>query len=223
MDQYEYIRTAHRVYGKGMRQIARETGHDRKTIRKVLRGEPGGYGQRRSQPYPALGPYLERIDSWLEGDKEAPKKQRHTATRIYHRLVSEAGFEGGETTVRQYVRQAKVRLGIGSNPAFIPLEPDCGKEAEADWGGAVAIIGGEETRIKFFCMRSKYSGKHFVRCYPCERQTAFLDAHMQAFSFFGGVFKTVIHDNLTSAVEKVLRGKDRREQEAFRRFHSSIL
>jgi transposase len=219
MDQYEYIRTAHRVYGKGVRQIARETGHDRKTIRKVLRGEPSGYGQRRSQPYPALSRYLELIDSWLEGDKEAPKKQRHTATRIYHRLVSEAGFEGGETTVRQYVRQARIRLGVGGNTAFIPLEPDCGKEAEADWGGAVGIIGGEETRIKFFCMRSKYSGKHFVRCYPCERQTAFFDAHMHAFSFFGGVFKTTIYDNLTSAVEKVLKGKDRREQEAFRRFH----
>jgi transposase len=219
MDQYEYIRIAYRVYGKSVRRIARETGHDRKTIRKVLRGEASGYGERRSQPYPVLGPYLELIDLWLEGDKEAPKKQRHTATRIYHRLVSEAGFEGGATTVRQYVRQAKIRLGVGSNRSFIPLEPDCGKEAEADWGGAVAVIGGEETRLKFFCMRSKYSGKHFVRCYPCERQVAFFDAHMEAFSFFGGVFRTVVYDNLTSAVEKVLKGKERKEQESFRRFH----
>ena len=83
MDQYEYIRIAHRVYGKGVREIARETGHDRKTIRKVLRGERSGYGQRQSQPYPVLGAYLGLIDSWLEGDKEAPRKQRHTATRIY--------------------------------------------------------------------------------------------------------------------------------------------
>lgn len=220
MDQYEYIRTAHRVYGKSVRQIARQTGHDRKTIRKVLRGEPGGYAQRRSQPYPVLGPYLDLIDSWLEGDKEAPKKQRHTATRIYHRLVNEAGFAGGATTVRQYVRQAKIRLGIAHPTAFIPLEPDCGQEAEADWGSAVAMVGGEQTRLKFFCLRSKHSGKHFVRCYPCERQVAFFDAHMQAFSFFGGVFKTIVYDNLTSAVEKVLKGKGRKEQEAFRKFHS---
>ena len=95
MDQYQYIRTAYRVYGISVRQIARETGHDRKTIRKVLRGEPSGYGQRHSQPYPVLGPYLDLIDSWLEGDKEAPRKQRHTGTRIYHRLVSEEGFAGG--------------------------------------------------------------------------------------------------------------------------------
>jgi len=200
MDQYEYVRTAHRVYGKSVREIARETGHDRKTIRKVLRGEPSGYGERQSQPYPVLGPYLSLIDSWLEADKKAPRKQRHTATRIYHRLVSEEGFGGSATTVRQYVRQARMRLGVGSCEAFVPLEPDCGKEAEADWGGAVAIIGGEETRVKFFCMRSKYSGKHYVRFYPCERQVAFFDAHMRAFPFFGGVFGTLIYDNLSSAV-----------------------
>jgi len=166
-----------------------------------------------------LGPYLSLIDSWLEGDKDAPRKQRHTATRIYHRLVSEAGFEGSATTVRRYVRKAKLQLGIGGNKAFLPLEPECGKEAEVDWGTAVGVIGGEQTRFKFFCMRSKYSGKHYVRCYPCERQVAFFDAHMQAFSFFGGVFGAVVYDNLTSAVEKVLKGKDRKEQEAFRRFH----
>lgn len=219
MDQYEYIRIGHRVYGKGVREIARETGHDRKTIRKVLRGEPSGYGRRQSQPYPVLGAYLGLIDSWLEGDKDAPRKQRHTATRVYHRLLNEEGFAGGATTVRQYVRQAKIRLGLSGDKAFIPLEPDCGQEAEADWGGAVAIIAGELTRLKFFCMRSKYSGKHYVRCYPCERQTAFFDAHIQAFAFYGGVFRTLIYDNLTSAVEKVLKGKDRREQDAFRKFH----
>ncbi len=219
MDQYEYIRTAHRVYGKGLRQLERETGHDRKTIRKVLNGEPIGYGKREVQPYPVLGPYLGVIDSWLEGDKGNPRKQRHTATRVYHRLVSEEGFIGSETTVRQYVRKAKLRLGVSAGSAFVPLDPDCGKEAEADWGGALAIIGGEETRMKFFCMRSKFSGKHFVRCYPCERQQAFFDAHMHAFGFFNGVFGAVVYDNLTAAVEKVLKGKDRREQDSFRKFH----
>jgi transposase len=219
MDQYDYIRTAHRVYGKSIRQIGRETGHDRKTIRKVLRHEPAGYGQRQSQPHPVLGPHLSLIDSWLEADQEVPRNQRHTATRIYRRLVNEEGFRGGASTVRQYVRQAKIRLGVGVAKAFVPLEPDCGREAEADWGTARAIIAGEETRLKFFCMRSKFSGKPFVRLYPCERQVAFFDAHLHAFAFFGGVFPTLIYDNLTAAVLKVMKGKDRREQEAFRRFH----
>ena len=91
MDQYEYIRTAYRVYGKGIRQIQRETGHDRKTIRKALRGELDGYAKRDRQAAPVAGPYREIIEGWLTADKEVPKKQRHTARRIYHRLVSEHG------------------------------------------------------------------------------------------------------------------------------------
>ncbi|MBW1855686.1 MAG: hypothetical protein JRJ00_13565 [Deltaproteobacteria bacterium] len=86
MKKYEYIRTAKRVYGKSIHQISKETGHDRKTIRKVLRKEPYEYSKRKQQPYPKLGPHLKTIDEWLKGDKEESKKQRHTARRIYKRL-----------------------------------------------------------------------------------------------------------------------------------------
>jgi transposase len=220
MDQYAYIRIAKRVYGKSIRQIRRETGHSRNTIRKVLREEPYVYCRREHQPYPVLGPYLNIIDKWLEQDKERPKKQRHTARRIYHRLVEEQGFQGSENTVRRYVREAKVRLGVGAPRAFIPLEPELGQEAEVDWGTALAVISGQVGRYKFFCMRSKSSGKHFVQFYPCERQQAFFDGQIQAFRFFGGVFPVLIYDNLTTAVQKVLRGKKRLEQEAFTRFHA---
>lgn len=220
MDQYGYIRTAHRVYGKGIRQIQRETGHDRKTIRKALREEAHGYPKRDNQPVPIAGPYRKIIEEWLAADKEIPKKQRHTARRVYHRLVSEHGYEGSEVTIRRHVRDVKRCLGMSACKAFLPLEPDCGQEAEVDWGTADAVISGERVRIKFFCMRSKYSGKHFVRCYPCERQQAFFDAHMQAFGFFGGVFPVLIYDNLTSAVQKILQGKNRREQESFIKFRS---
>jgi transposase len=111
MDQYSYIRIAHRVYGKGIRQIGRETGHSRETIRKVLRQEPFGYASRQQQPYPMLGPFLSVIDSWLEEDKSRPKKQRHTARRIFHRLVREHGFTGCESNVRHYVREPRCTWG----------------------------------------------------------------------------------------------------------------
>lgn len=215
MDQYELVRTGYRVYGKNISELARLTGHSRNTIKKAIRGEPWGYAERRHQPFPALGDHVAIIDKWLENDKDNPPKQRHTAHRIYNRLVDEHGYEGGESTVRRYVRLAKMRLGIDLPCVFIPCDPEVGHEAEVDWGAAVAIISGEEVRLKFFCMRSKYSGKHFVRFYPCERQQAFFDAHAQAFSFFGGVFPILIYDNLTTAVRKVLRGKDRLEQEEF--------
>ncbi len=220
MDQYELIRTAHRVYGKNVSEIVRETGHARNTVKKALRGEFCGYTKRRVQPYPVLGPYLAIIETWLLRDKEQPKKQRHTAHRIYERLVEEHGFRGSEPTVRRYVREAKARLGINGQTAFLPLDPAVGQEAEIDWGAAIAILNGERRKIHYFCMRSKYSGKHFVRCYLCERQQSFFDAHLHAFDFFCGIFPVLIYDNLTSAVRKVLRGRNREEQASFVKFRA---
>lgn len=220
MDQYEYIRIAHRVYQKGIREIERDTGHSRSTIRKALRGELQSYSKRVRQPFPILGPYVKTIDRWLEEDKERPAKQRHTARRIFDRLKEEHGFKGAESTIRHYVREAKMRLGIGNVKAFVPCDPEVGREAEVDWGSAMAVVGGDVLQLKFFCMRSKYSGKHFVRLYLCERQQSFFDAHMEAFRFFGGIFPVLIYDNLSTAVEKVLKGKGRVEREAFGRFHA---
>ena len=218
VDQYSYIRTAHRIYGKAIKQIARETGHSKNTVKKVLRGEYNSYKARIGQPYPVLGPYIKSIDQWLKDDKEQPKKQRHTAVRVFNRLKQEYDFKGSETTVRRYVREAKLRLGVSGREVFIPSDPQTGVEAEVDWGNCIAILGGVETRLKLFCMRSKFSGKHLVRCYPCERQQAFFDGHIKGFSFFGGVFPVLIYDNLTTAVQKILRGKKRALQESYDKF-----
>jgi len=133
----------------------------------VLRSEHSGYKSRIKQPYPVLGPYLKIIDKWLDDDRQRPKKQRHTAVRVYNRLKQEH-FTGAATTENRYVREAKLRLGINIHQAFIPLQPEPGGEAGVDWGTCTAILGGKATRLKFFCIRSKYSGKHFVRCYPCD-------------------------------------------------------
>ena len=76
MDQYEMIRTAHRVYETSISEISRITGHSRKTIKRAIRGEPWGYKERAHQPFPVLEKYLPIIDGWLIGDKDSPKKQR---------------------------------------------------------------------------------------------------------------------------------------------------
>lgn len=220
VSQYDYIRTAHRVYGKSIKQIARETGHSRNTIRRALRKEYSNYKPREKQPYPVLGPYLTIINKWLKEDQDRPRKQRHTATRITKRLQKEYEYTGGSSTVSRYVREAKLRIGLGNQRAFIPLLVENLGEAEVDWGTAYVLLDGVQTKIKFFCMRSKFSGKHFVRAYPCERQQAFFDAHIKAFEYFGGVFPIIIYDNLTTAVQKVLKGKKRILQESFSRFHA---
>lgn len=220
MDQYEYVRTAHRVYGKTISEIARETGHDRKTIRKALRQEYVGYRARHAQPYPAIGPFMSVIDAWLAEDLAAPRKQRHTAMRIFERLRTEHGYTGGRSAVGRYVRAAKERLGLLSPRAFVPCDPACAVEAEADWGCADVYLAGEPVRVRIFCLRSKFSGMAFVRLYPCERQQILFDAHMRAFEFFGGVFPVIVYDNLSTAVRRILHGKERQEQEAFARFRA---
>ena len=101
VDQYDLIRTSYRIYGKGVKQIARETGHSKNTIKKVIRGEDTGYKARDRQPFPVLDPFRDIIDGWLLDDKQRPKKQRHTAVRIYNRLQTEHDFKGAETTVRR--------------------------------------------------------------------------------------------------------------------------
>ena len=220
MDQYEHIRTAHRVYDQSISEISRTTGHSRNTIRKALNGEHCGYSPRQHQGYPVLGPFTETIDGWLRDDQKQPIKQRHTAQRVFHRLVAEHGFTGSASNVRKYVREAKERLGTAPNMAFLPLEPELGQEAEVDWGTATVVLQGQPVQAKLFCMRSKGSGKPFLRLYPCERQQAFFDALMRGFGFYGGIFPRLIFDNLTTAVRKVLQGKARLEQESFTRFRA---
>ncbi|MBE0644129.1 MAG: IS21 family transposase [Bacteroidetes bacterium] len=220
MDQYELIRIAHRTYGEGVKALARRTGHSRNTIRKALRGPYPGYQPRATQPYPILGPFLSMIDRWLEQDKDQPRKQRHMAERVFQRLVAKHAYTGCVSTVRKYVREAKLKLGLTACKVFLPLQPDPSREAEADWGQAYAEINGVLERLHYFCMRSKGSGKPFVRLYRCERQQALFDAMMHAFLFFGGIFRILVFDNMKTAVLRILQRKNREEQETFARFRA---
>ncbi|MBF0239397.1 MAG: transposase, partial [SAR324 cluster bacterium] len=196
MNSYELIRTAHRVYGKSIKQISREYGHHHSTIKRALSEKSPKYSPRESQSRPVIEPYLELIDQWLLADQKIHRKQRHTARRIYDRLVQEKNFEGSERTVRYWVSVRKKELGICRIETMIPLCPQIGREAEVDWGEAIVIMGGKELTVYLFCMRPRYSGKAFVRAYPHERQEMFFDAHIHAFAYFGGVFPVLVYDNL---------------------------
>ena len=220
MDQYELIRTAARVHQKSIRQIARETGHTRKTIRRVLAGWEPKYRRRQEPAARVMDQVAPIIDGWLRADQEAPRKQRHTAHRIWIRLVDEYAFTGAESTVRRWVREHKAQMGWPTVTAVLPLDPEIAQEAEVDWGVAWVRMAGEERQVRLFCMRSRYSGLAFVRAYPFERQEMFLDGHLRAFIFYGGVFPVLVYDNLTTAVRRILHGKVRIEQEQFVTFRS---
>lgn len=197
--------------GWSIREIARRTGWSRQAIRKALAGPaaPPRYELSAARPSPVMGPYLPLVKQWLADDESAPRKQRHTARRIYDRLASEHDFTGAEVTVRQAV--AKLR---GKRlEAYVPLEAPWGQIAQADFGGAVVTIAGVRTEVALFCLRAKASKVPFVVAYPTEKLEAFLAGHVEAFAFFGGVFSELWYDNPKTAVTKILAGPAREEHE----------
>jgi transposase len=176
-----------------------------------------------SRPAPKLGEYRELIDEWLIADQLAPRKQRHTAKRIWRRLVDEHGVRVAETTVRDHVRKRRRELGLTVGEVFVPQVHAPGRTAEVDWGEADVDLAGARTRVHLFFMRSCFSGAAFSMASPVETQQAFLEGHAFAFDWFGGVFGEVRYDNLGSAVKKVLKGRRRVETDRFIAMRSHYL
>ena len=164
--------------------------------------------------HPRIGPLKEHIDRICKPTSGAPRKQRHTAHRIYTRLREEHPEHPiSEPTVRRYVAVRKRELGLSGREVFVPQSYQPGQEAQVDWFEATAKLSGERCLLQFFAMRSMASGDAFHRAYTNATQQAFLEGHEHAFAYFGGVFRTLRYDNLTMAVKKILRGYRREETE----------
>ena len=161
--------------------------------------EPPGYRRRKEREKPVLGPFIPLIQEILEADKKAPKKQRHTAKRIFERL-REKGYTGGITVVGEEVRRIKQR----SAEVFMPLAHRPG-EAQADFGEATVVYRGQERKIAFFVMTLPYSDALFCQAFPRECTESFQEGHRRAFEFFGGVPKRISYDNSRIAVTKVIQ------------------
>lgn len=208
----ELIRKLVLVKGWSIRQVSRQLSVSRQTIRKCLEdAEPPRYQLKEPRPAPVITQVKSLIDQWLAEDEKRPPKQRHTAHRIYVRLVEEYGFTGGESTIRRYVAKARGHR----REVYIPLEFKLGSRALCDWGQAQVIVAGKEVTVHLFCMRLAASRDFFVVAFPHERQEAFFEGHRLAFEFWGGVPEVVSYDNLATAVRKILKGRERLEQEAF--------
>jgi transposase len=219
VDLYARVRRACHVEGMSQRQAARLFGIDPKTVSKMLRfSVPPGY--RRSQPpaRPKLDGVTGVIDRILEEDQGRPRKQRHTARRIFARLKAEHGFAGGETIVKDYVRERR----LGGREMFVPLAHPPG-HGQADFGEAVAVIGGEERRIHFLAVDLPHSDACFVKAYPAETAEAFCDGHNAAFAFFGGVPQSMLYDNTRLAVARILGNGTRQRTRAFAELQSHYL
>jgi transposase len=221
VELFEAIRREYE-FGVGTIQgVARTLGVHRRLVREALASAVPTARKRAQRERPALAPLVDYIDAILQADKKAPRKQRHTAHRIYSRIRNERPeCSVAEGTVRRYVRERKAALGLLARETFVPQSYDWGVEAQVDWYEAYADLDGERTKCQVFTMRSMASAGAFHAAYLHATQQAFLEAHELAFSYFGGVFRRLRYDNLGSAVKRVLRGSRREETVRFVAFRS---
>ena len=177
--------------------VARKFGVHRRMVRDAVKSALPPERKRTPRESPKLGPVRDFIDAILESDRHEPRKQRHTARRIWDRLrESYPNHEVGESTVRRYVGRRKREFGLKHAEVFIPQSYAWGDEAQVDWYESHARIGGELTKVQTLVVRSMAGGGAFHRGYPRATQQAFFEAQEKAFEFFGGVFRRMRYDNL---------------------------
>ena len=201
------------------RQAAREYQLNYRTVVKIVgHVEPPGYRRTASRKRPKLEPYLPRIAEIWEADKTAPKKQRHTAKRIFDRLRTENGYDGSYESVKEAVRAWRQ----GRQEVFLPLSHPPG-EAQVDFGYAYVEVAGELVQAALFVMTLPYSDAFFMQAFPRECTEAFQEGHKRAFEFFGGVPTRISYDNAKVAVTKITGSRERQLTREFLRLASHYL
>jgi transposase len=225
VDVFAEIRRDARVEGLSVRELARRHKVHRRTVRAALESAQPPARKAHVRSSPRLEPFISAIDEMLTTDLEAPRKQRHTSTRILARLADEhAATALSYSTVRDYVRVRRVEIEVAAGRrvnAFVPQGHAPGAEAEVDFGEVCVILAGVKTKCHLFVFRLSHSGKAIHRVYSTQGQEAFLEGHIDAFETIGGIpTRHIRYDNLTSAVTKVLFGRNRVENPRWVLFRS---
>ena len=219
VELYARVRHAVQIQGISRRAAAEQFGIDPRTVAKMLKfSVPPGYVRTKPPFRPKLGAFTGVIDAIMSADKDRPKKQRHTSKRIFERLRDEHGFTGGITIVKDYVAGWRQR----TQEMFVPLIHPPG-HAQADFGEAIGVIGGVERKIHFLAIDLPHSDAIFVVAYPAETTEAFCDGHVKAFQFFGSVPQSILYDNTTIAVARILGDGKRQRTRVFSELQSHYL
>lgn len=216
VELFEQIRRDRRLEQLSIRELAERYGVHRRTVRQALEAAvPPPRKQYAQRSRPALDAWVAVIDGWLLADRQAPRKQRHTARRVWQRLVAEHGAELAEITVSRYVGRRRRELGLDDIEVAIPQTHLPGAEAEVDFGEFHTLLGGMDVTVWMFVMRLSHSGRAFHMAFGNQAQESFLEGHVHAFEHFAGVPGRIRYDNLKPAVVRVLRGRDRVESQRF--------
>ena len=205
---FEQIRHDRRADSSvSVRELGRTHGVHRRTVRQAIASAvppPRQVDPARARP--AFDPWREVIDGWLIADQDVPRRERHTARRLWQRLVAEHGATVAEVTVSRYVASRRVELGLVDREVLVSQVHAQGAEAEVEFGELETVIAGTSVKVWMFVMRLSHSGRSFHVAYGTQAQEAFPQGHVEAFAHFGGVPGQVRHDNLKPAVTRVLIG-----------------
>ena len=204
------IRRDHLVRGVPIKKLARDLRVSKNTIRKVVRGDETSHTyERKIQPMPKLGPWVEELERQLKANEKKARRDRLSLLQI-HEDLGELGYKGGYDAVRRYARAWRRRWRLLSpSQAFVPLIFDPGEAYQFDWSHEYARLAGATTRVKAAHMRLCHSRMYLVQIFPRESQEMVFEAHERAFRFFGGVCRRGIYDNMKTAVSTVFVGKKR--------------
>ena len=216
VEQYEFIRRDARDEGLSVRALAKKHKVHRRTVRQALEDPTPPARKTPERVAPVLGQYTATVRGWLVADKEVPRKQRHTARRVWQRLVEEEGAEMSESSVRAMVAQLREEIGVKHGQVCVPQTHPPAEEAEVDFGEFSARIAGIVMKLWMFVLRLSHSGKAIHVAYANQSQESFLDGHVQSFDRLGGVpIGKIRYDNLKPAVIRVALGRERLENPRF--------
>ena len=229
MELFAAIRWDHEREGLSVRALARRHRVHRRTVRQALASALPSPRKSPVRAAPRLDPAKPHIDAMLREDLAAPRKQRHTARRVWVRLLEEFGCtDVAYPSVRDYVarRRPEIAAEAGATElerACVPQSPEPGEQAEVDFGDLWIRLRGVLTKVFLFTFRLSYSGAATHRAFVTQGQEAFLEGHVDAFARLGGLpVGNVRYDNLKAAVSRVLFGRTREESQrwlAFRSFY----
>jgi len=220
MARIQYIKYLREKEDKSLREIEKITGISYPTVQKYAKQEdfrPNETIPKTAPKFLVCHDYIPIIDEWLEGDNKVPRKQRHTAKRIYDRLRDEYKFKGGYTSVKVYMRFRREQKQTNAQ-GFLPLMQPPG-HAECDFGDCVYYDGkGNTCDGHALTVSFPQSNKGYTQVFPSENQECLLEGLKRIFNHIGGVPVKLRTDNMTTAVVHVVSGKERVLTDGFTRF-----
>jgi transposase len=209
------IRREHFLKGKSIKEIARDLKISRNTVRRILRSDKTSFSyEREIQPRPKLGRWQVEIDRMLTRNAGNAARERLTLIRLFEELQA-LGYEGGYDAVRRYAKSWARQHACQTASAYVPLSFAPGEAYQFDWSHEIVVLSGVTVTLKVAHVRLCHSRMFFVRAYPRETQEMVFDAHDRAFAFFKGACTRGIYDNMKTAVETILVGKDRQYNRRF--------